>query len=238
MFISPVIRLMPRAVLWGYFIFMAIQAFPGNQFIHRVTLFVMDVGSLRKGETQPAYVELVPMNDTMKFTALQLLALSTVYGVTWAGIYGISFPLFIMALVPLRQHVLVKLFPASSLRHLDMAEDVEEVIEEDGSHVDHTLDEYGKSSGAAFLGGAGSFVQPKHEVTQEMVADLKMRSRAGSLDEAYERRSTSLDRGSNRSLSIEADPDKSSGEKQKQNTMTTTTTTDSPKKETGNNNNV
>jgi hypothetical protein len=37
------------------------------------------------------------MNDTMKFTALQLLALSTVYGVTWAGIYGISFPLFIMA---------------------------------------------------------------------------------------------------------------------------------------------
>ena len=93
----------------------------GNQFIHRVTLFVMDIGSLRKGETQPAYVELVPMGDTMKFTALQLLALSVVYGVTWAGIYGISFPLFIMALVPLRQFVLVKLFPASSLRHLDMA---------------------------------------------------------------------------------------------------------------------
>jgi hypothetical protein len=46
----------PRAVLWGYFIFMAIQAFPGNQFIHRVTLFVMDISSLRKGETQPAYV--------------------------------------------------------------------------------------------------------------------------------------------------------------------------------------
>ena len=30
MFISPVITLMPRAVLWGYFIFMAIQAFPGG----------------------------------------------------------------------------------------------------------------------------------------------------------------------------------------------------------------
>ena len=200
MFISPVIRLMPRAVLWGYFIFMAIQAFPGNQFIHRVTLFVMDISSLRKGETQPAYVELVPMNDTMKFTALQLLALSIVYGVTWAGIYGISFPLFIMALVPLRQYVLVKLFPASSLRHLDMAEDVEEIIEEDGSHVDRTQDAYATGgTSSAFLGGVGSFVKPKHTVAHEVVADLKMRSQRGSLSLDEERRSLSLDRGSRRS---------------------------------------
>ena len=39
LFISPVIKLMPRAVLWGYFVFMAIESFPGNQFIHRITLF-------------------------------------------------------------------------------------------------------------------------------------------------------------------------------------------------------
>lgn len=171
MFLSPVIILMPRAVLWGYFIFMAIQAFPGNQFLHRVTLFVMDIRSLRKGETQPAYVELVPVRDTMAFTALQLAALAVVYGVTWAGIYGISFPLFIMALVPLRQFVLVRLFPVSSLRHLDMATDVEEVMEDDGEHVDHTLDAY-SASGAA-LGGFGSFVLPKHLMPQHELERIR-----------------------------------------------------------------
>ena len=56
MFLSPVIRLMPRAVLWGYFIFMAVQSFPGNQFIHRVTLFVMDVKSLRAGRAGFVYL--------------------------------------------------------------------------------------------------------------------------------------------------------------------------------------
>jgi hypothetical protein len=175
MFISPVIRLMPRAVLWGYFIFMAIQSFPGNQFVHRVTLFVMDIGSLRKGETQPAYVELVPMSDTLKFTALQLAALSVVYGVTWAGIYGISFPLFIMALVPLRQFVIIKMFPASSLRHLDSAEDVEEVFEKDQEHADHTSDAF--SGGGV---GAASFVQHRHQVLQHDLEKLRDDERAAT----------------------------------------------------------
>ena len=42
LFASPLVKLLPRAVLWGYFIFMAIESFPGNQFIHRVTLFFID----------------------------------------------------------------------------------------------------------------------------------------------------------------------------------------------------
>uniref|UniRef100_A0A7S0NNA0 Bicarbonate transporter-like transmembrane domain-containing protein n=1 Tax=Micromonas pusilla TaxID=38833 RepID=A0A7S0NNA0_MICPS len=160
LFISPVIKLMPRAVLWGYFVFMAIESFPGNQFIHRITLFVMDIQSLRRGESQPAYVDLVPMGDTQKFTVIQLTALGAVYGVTWAGVYGIAFPLLIMALVPLRQYLIVKWFPAASLRHLDTAEDVEETVEEDGPNVDHKLDKF---AGGGVLDGAGAFVQKKHE---------------------------------------------------------------------------
>ena len=160
MFISPAIKLLPRAVLWGYFIFMAVESFPGNQFIHRIALFFIDRKASRAGETQPAYVDLVPPSDTMKFTLVQLFALGAVWGVTWAGVYGIAFPLLIMALVPLRQYVLVKMFPASSLVHLDTAEDVEEMIEEDLSNVDHRLDAF---TGAE-LGGAGAFVQQKHVV--------------------------------------------------------------------------
>ena len=169
LFISPLIKCLPRAVLWGYFIFMAVESFPGNQFIHRITLFVTDLQSLRAGETQPAYVELVPMSDVNKFTILQILALGSVYAVTWAGVYGIAFPLLIMALVPLRQYVLVKMFPASSLRHLDTAEDVEEVIEEDGVEVDRTLDDVRGSE----LGGAGAFVQAKHRVPESEMKRIK-----------------------------------------------------------------
>ena len=102
----------------------------------------------------------------MKFTLVQLFALGAVWGVTWAGVYGIAFPLLIMALVPLRQYVLVKMFPASSLVHLDTAEDVEEMIEEDLSHVDHRLDAF---TGAE-LGGAGAFVQQKHVVPKSEAA--------------------------------------------------------------------
>ena len=158
LFISPVIKLMPRAVLWGYFVFMAIESFPGNQFIHRVTLFVMDIQSLRRGESQPAYVDLVPMGDTQKFTVIQLTALGAVYGGDVGGVYGIAFPLLIMALVPLRQHLIVKWFPAASLRHLDTAEDAEEIIEEDGPNVDHKLDKF---SGGGVLDGAGAFVHTR-----------------------------------------------------------------------------
>eukprot|EP00227_Mantoniella_beaufortii_P017279 CAMPEP_0197574932 /NCGR_PEP_ID=MMETSP1326-20131121/505_1 /TAXON_ID=1155430 /ORGANISM="Genus nov. species nov., Strain RCC2288" /LENGTH=623 /DNA_ID=CAMNT_0043137603 /DNA_START=78 /DNA_END=1952 /DNA_ORIENTATION=+ len=175
MFLSPVIRLMPRAVLWGYFIFMAVQSFPGNQFIHRVTLFVMDVKSLRAGESQPAYVELVPMSDTLKFTAMQLGVLLVVYAVTWAGIYGISFPLLIMLLVPFRQYVLVRLFPASSLIHLDCAPDVELKVEADMENADHQSDEW--SGGSFSLGGSGAFVQHKTLVTESEARRLSMERR-------------------------------------------------------------
>ena len=164
LFASPLVKLLPRAVLWGYFIFMAIESFPGNQFIHRVTLFFIDLTSFRAGETQPAYVELVPKADTHKFTLVQLAALGSVYAVTWAGVYGIAFPLLIMALVPLRQYALVKMFPASSLRHLDTAEDVEEVFEEEGRGVEHRNDALSKQ--ASELGGAGAFVQTMHPVPQ------------------------------------------------------------------------
>ena len=106
----------------------------------------------------------MPLKDTHKFTAVQLLALGSVYAVTWAGVYGIAFPLLIMALVPLRQYGLIKIFPASSLRQLDAAEDVEEIIEEDGVDVIHRNDTLSKQSNE--LGGAGAFVQAMHPVPQ------------------------------------------------------------------------
>lgn len=76
---------------------------------------------------------------------------------TWAGVYGIAFPILIMALVPLRQYVIPKLFPASSLRYLDTAEDVEEEIEADREDA-----ETAGSPHPEF----GAFVQQKHVIPE------------------------------------------------------------------------
>eukprot|EP00051_Salpingoeca_urceolata_P033232 m.19750 g.19750 ORF g.19750 m.19750 type:complete len:623 (-) comp6007_c0_seq1:53-1921(-) len=134
LFIAPVLRIVPRAVLWGYFIFMSLESLPGNQFFHRVSLLFTDPkrrAGVRAGDETPIYVETVPYPVIVKYTVLQLVALAIVYGVTWAGVAGVSFPLFIMALVPLRQYVLPRFFDADHLADLDSSHDIEEVLEHD-----------------------------------------------------------------------------------------------------------
>ena len=46
------------------------------------------------------YVETVPLRTVAAFTALQLAAVGAIYGVTWAGVAGVLFPLPIVLLVP------------------------------------------------------------------------------------------------------------------------------------------
>ena len=58
------------------------------------------------------------MKDAMKLRCCSSWR-SAVYSVTWAGI-GIAFPLLIMALVPLRQHVIVKMFHGVEFVHLTL----------------------------------------------------------------------------------------------------------------------
>ena len=61
-----------------------------------------------------------------------------------------------------------------SVVRYEVAKDVEEVMEKDGSHVDHTTDFYSTSS--SFLGGAGSFVQQKHQVAQHDIEEMRRNS--------------------------------------------------------------
>lgn len=68
-------------------------------------------------------LQLVPYRATVRFTLLQLVYLLGVWALTtWAGIAGVAFPLPIMALVPLRQFVLPRLFDPVHLSQLDAAE--------------------------------------------------------------------------------------------------------------------
>ena len=72
-------------------------------------------------EELPGYCNpaLVPFRVVATFTLVQLFCLLFCYGITWAGLIGISFPVFIMALVPVRHAVLPKFFEEAHLQLLD-----------------------------------------------------------------------------------------------------------------------
>jgi len=120
--ITPTLAQIPRSVLWGFFAFMAIEGLPGNQFYKRMLLFFTDSSRLHKLTEVPdhdSYLDTVPMNVILKFTACQLAGLLICYGITWAGIAGISFPLFIMILVPVREYLMPKFFADEYIQELD-----------------------------------------------------------------------------------------------------------------------
>ena len=65
------------------------------QFYKRLLLFWTDSTRLSRLTEDPghdSYLDSVPMPVILKFTACQLAGLLICYGITWAGIAGISFP--------------------------------------------------------------------------------------------------------------------------------------------------
>ena len=123
----PAIRCIPTAVLWGYFAFMAAESLPGSQLWDRTLLLLTDPKRryliLEKGHAP--YLEIVKFRTIAAFTIVQLVAVGAVYGLTWAGIAGVLFPLPIMAMVPLRQYILPRIFTLEALEALDKMEEEE-----------------------------------------------------------------------------------------------------------------
>eukprot|EP00891_Asterochloris_glomerata_P004773 jgi/Astpho2/4773/fgenesh1_pm.00067_%23_74_t len=118
--ITPLLKYVPTSVLWGYFSFMALQSLPGNDFWERINLMVTDPKLRYRSGAEP-YLEAVRFRVIVAFTILQLCCLGAVYGVTWAGIVGVIFPVLIIALVPIRQFIFPLIFSDQTLYHLDPA---------------------------------------------------------------------------------------------------------------------
>ena len=115
-FLVPAIKEMPTGVLWGYFAFMAYESLAGNELFLRSTYIITDPALLPSCLGAFARIKLKTL---MQFTVLQILLLGCLWGVTQAGLAGISFPLFIMAMVPLREKVLPFFFTPEQLAVLD-----------------------------------------------------------------------------------------------------------------------
>ena len=133
MFLTAAIRCIPRSVLWGYFAYMSIESLPGNQLWDRCLLMVTDPrrygagGGAGHENTQHLFIRTVKFKTIILFTLLQLALLGGLWGITQAGIFGVTFPLFIMSLVPLRDYVIPKIFMEADLEELDSPEAVDEV---------------------------------------------------------------------------------------------------------------
>ncbi|KAH6757581.1 hypothetical protein C2S51_038729 [Perilla frutescens var. frutescens] len=127
--VTPILKMIPTSVLWGYFAYMAIDSLPGNQFWERILLLFVPPGRRFKVMEgfHASYVESVPFKYIFMFTLFQLSYLLLCFGITWIPIAGILFPLPFFLLISIREHILPKLFRPIHLQELDAAE-YEEII--------------------------------------------------------------------------------------------------------------
>ena len=122
-FFLPKLSLVPMAALYGIFLYMGVVSFVGNQFVERLSLWVMD------SAMYPAthYIRRVPIRTTHLYTLLQLvcLAILCVVNVSKNDYISILFPVFIALLVPVR-FLAAKMFRPEDLSVLDADEEPDE----------------------------------------------------------------------------------------------------------------
>jgi hypothetical protein len=123
-FLLPLVKLIPMAVLFGLFLYMGFATLGGNQFWERLTLWVTD----RKLYPATHYVRTVPGWVIHKFTIIQLGGLVALWLLKTSPL-GILFPVLIALLVPLRL-LMRKFFDEKHLEALDAEEEAEEVESE------------------------------------------------------------------------------------------------------------
>ena len=116
-FILPLIKLIPMAVLFGLFLFMGFATLGGNQFWERLTLWVTD----RNLYPDTHYINQVSLSTIHKVTLIQVLALGALWILKSSSI-GILFPVLIAMLVPLRLY-LDRIFPKEEMDILDLEEE-------------------------------------------------------------------------------------------------------------------
>jgi len=97
LFFLDYMALIPMPVLFGLFLYMGFASLGGNQFYDRMMLWVTDP----KLYPTSHYLKIVPIRKIHLFTAIQLVCLVVLWVLKTSKI-GITFPLLIAALVPIR----------------------------------------------------------------------------------------------------------------------------------------
>uniref|UniRef100_A0AAR5Q1D6 Anion exchange protein n=1 Tax=Dendroctonus ponderosae TaxID=77166 RepID=A0AAR5Q1D6_DENPD len=112
-FMSPLLRQVPMAVLFGIFLYMGVASTDGIQLFDRLRLFFMPV----KHHPQASYVRKVRTVKMHIFTFVQVMCLIMLW-VVKSTAASLAFPFFLILMVPLRDQ-LKRIFSQKELRALD-----------------------------------------------------------------------------------------------------------------------
>jgi len=110
---SPILKQVPFAVLFGVFLYMGVSGMNGVQFFDRLRLAVMPV----KHHPQVSYVKRVKTWRMLMYTGLQGLGLVILW-VVKSTAAALAFPFFVVAMIPFR-YVLKFIFSEQELDALD-----------------------------------------------------------------------------------------------------------------------
>ncbi|MCO5603243.1 hypothetical protein L7F22_057391 [Adiantum nelumboides] len=108
------LRLVPMPVIDGIFMYMGITSLTGNQFIERLKLWFCDPELYPQHE----FIQTVPIAVLHSFTALQLACVAALWALKHSP-YGITFPLLILALMPVRNYIAGKFVAPQYLDVMD-----------------------------------------------------------------------------------------------------------------------
>jgi len=113
--LAPVLKLIPRTVLYGVFLFMGVGSMAGNQFFDRLFLFGIWVPS---AYPKYEYIKNVSMKTMHHFTIFQLVNFAILFALTRIDSVAVLFPFFIGLLVPIRS-IANRLWIPEDLKWLD-----------------------------------------------------------------------------------------------------------------------
>jgi hypothetical protein len=120
-FAAPVLRFVPKSVLFGVFLYMGVTSMVGIQLFDRLWLyFNFDPATYPR----LPYVTRTTTSRLHLFTAIQVLMLGILYGLKSIKQTAVAFPFFIALLVPFRTVLLPKIFTAEELDCLDNHDDL------------------------------------------------------------------------------------------------------------------
>lgn len=115
---SDVLREIPKAVLYGLFLFLGLSSFEDNEFAYRMNLLIMDP-ALRKMRVHPyEFVTRLKFSAVVKFTLIQVVLCGAIFGITFTPA-AVIFPVLIALLVAMRIYLLPRLFTPLELSVLD-----------------------------------------------------------------------------------------------------------------------
>merc|ERR1712070_615034 len=122
--LAPWLKYLPKAVLYGVFLYMGVSSLNGNELFERLGLWA--IWDTSKYPHYP-YLQKVSIRRVHGFTALQAVGLAVLYALKSIKEVAVVFPFFIGFLAIVRPQFR-KIFTADELHALDADEDEEEEV--------------------------------------------------------------------------------------------------------------